>query len=175
MRTTQLACLLALLLTGVAAQAQIYKSVDEQGNVTYSDTPPEGQSSEEVELNQTNTTPPTVVTRPAPVANKTNKPAAAETPSVTINSPANETTIPMGGGIFDVSASASPALKSGQALQLQIDGAPWGDPQPSGNWHLENVFRGQHDLTVQLLDSDGNVLGTSDPVRVYVMRPSLKN
>ncbi len=166
-----LAASAALFTTG--AQAQIYKSVDGQGRVTYSDTPPADSNSEAVELQPTNTTPSTPVpTRSAPVAEATQP--AASAPVVTITAPGDESTIPMGGGIFDVAASVTPALTAGQMLQLDIDGEPWGEPQDSGNWHLENVFRGAHDLTVTLLDATGEAVTQSESVRVYVLRPSIQ-
>ena len=53
-----------------------------------------------------------------------------------------------------------------------MDGTPWGDPQTSNSWALTNVFRGAHDLTVAVTDTKGKKLANSDPVRVYVFRPS---
>ena len=52
-------------------------------------------------------------------------------------------------------------------------GYPQGSPQTTATWKLENVLRGPHDLVVQRLDSSGKVLATSDPVRVYVLRPGI--
>ena len=59
------ALLLSLLLISLAATAQIYKTTDEQGNVVFTDQPPEGVEREEVELQRTNTAPPPPE-RPAP-------------------------------------------------------------------------------------------------------------
>ena len=168
-----LAALLCGALLATPALAQIYKTTDADGNVVFTDQPPAGNaSSESVELSPTNTTPP-----PPTIAPREAAPAPREiktTPiTVSISSPANETTIPMGGGIFDVVAAPSPGLSSGQTLQLLMDGAPQGPPQASNIWKLENVFRGPHDLVVQLLASSGQVLASSEPVRVYVLRPGI--
>lgn len=163
--------LLLLLLLPWAAEAQtIYKSTDAQGNVVYTDKPPaEGMTSEEVELKRLNTAPAPEV-QPA-------RPAAADTeaesqPSVSIVAPADQAVIPMGAvGNFNVQASVTPPLGSGERLQLRVDGTASGDPQAGTSWSLRNVFRGGHDLSIERLDADGEVIAESDSVHVQVMRP----
>jgi hypothetical protein len=164
--------LCALLLATSLAHSQIYRTTDKHGNVVFTDTPPaDGAASEKVELKPTNTAPPPVaVPRPEPAAPEEE---ASTPPQATITNPDNETTIAMGPGNFSVSASVQPALSGGQRLQLNMDGAPYGESQTNASWALTNVFRGAHDLTVSVLDEDGQVLTTSDPVRVYVLRPSV--
>jgi len=165
--------LLCGALFAVPALAQIYKTTDADGNVVFTDQPPAGGSSAEtVELPQTNTTPPPPVVAPV----ERTAPAQPQEPApikVSINSPADETTIPMGGGIFEVVAAPSPGLESGQRLQLFMDDEPQGPPQTSNRWKLENVLRGPHDLMVRILGSGGNVLASSESVRVYVLRPGI--
>ena len=167
--------LLALLLVPLASVAQIYRTTDKQGNVVFTDKPPAGASSTEpVELQQTNTTPPPPQ-RPAP----TPKPESAEEGpdavpfNVGIVIPADETSIPMGPGNFSVTAKVDPAPSGNQMLQLYIDGIPWSDPQQGLSWALTNVFRGEHNLTVAVLDSEGKHLASSPPIRVFVHRPSV--
>lgn len=164
--------ILALLLLPVAGGAQIYKTTDDQGNVSYSDTPPAGAPSERVDLPPVNTAPPPPDLPQPPPEPAPEEPAVPDY-DLTITSPANETTIPMGPGNFSVSASVRPALAQDRLLQLYVDGKPWGDPQPGNNWALANVFRGAHDLTVAVVDSEGEQLASSEPVRVYVLRPSV--
>lgn len=164
--------LLTLLLLPLTSGAQIYKTTDAQGNVTYSDKPQNGTSTEEVQLPQVNTTPPPP-DRPEPLSPPAPEEPAATDYKLAITSPPNETTIPMGPGNFSVSATVSPSLTEGRLLQLYLDGSPWGDPQVSDTWSLTNVFRGAHDLTVGVIDSEDTQLASSEPVRVYVLRPSL--
>lgn len=164
-----------LLAIPLATTAQIYKTTDENGNVVFTDQPPAGDNSgKRIELNPTNTAaPPPVITRSS-VEEEPNLPDPVSY-DIDITSPANETTIPMGPGNFSVTASINPAPGEGETLQLLVDGAPRGEPQPSSSWALTNVFRGAHDLTVSLLDAKGATLATSSPLRVYVMRPSINN
>jgi len=115
---TLTAITLALLAT--VSYAQIYKQVDEDGNVTFTDQPPaDGQP---VELGTTNTAPPPVNAYPRRAA--PSEKAAKSTYTATITSPANETIIPNGPGNFSVSATVSPALQGDHRLQLLIDGTP---------------------------------------------------
>lgn len=165
---------MALILAAGSASAQIYKSTDADGNVVFTDTPPANTSSEQIELQRTNTTPPPPDLPRVETAADNDQPAAPGAPQATITSPASETTIPMGGGNFSVSASVTPPLNRGQALRLTIDGEPEGTPQATGFWDLTNVFRGAHDLVVEVVNAEGDVLSSSDPVRVYVMRPSVR-
>jgi hypothetical protein len=170
MRTLLLAILLLLPQLG---SAQIYKSTDAEGNTSYSDTPPASGPSEQVELRETNSTPAPEMVAPAAA----NTIATEETDedadySVSISTPANETTIPMGPGNFSITATVEPALGQGDLLQLHMDGSPSGNPQSSNNWTLTNVFRGAHDLKVVVVSDKNDPLAESEPVRVYVLRPS---
>ncbi|PLW84275.1 hypothetical protein CWI75_02745 [Kineobactrum sediminis] len=166
---TRIPLFLLLLILPALAQAQIYKSVDEQGNVSYSDQPPEdGKQAEKLELPPTNTAP-ALETRPRQPGEQPEEPAPE--PTVTIVTPENDTVIPMGPGNFSVQASVTPALRSGEQLQLSIDGKPYGETQTTTRWSLTGMFRGGYDLEVVRLDADGDVVARSDTVRVYVMRP----
>jgi len=152
-----------------AAAAQVYREVDEEGNVTFTDRP-QGES-EAVEIGPTNTAPPP----PAnvfPDAPEEPANAAGGSYEVAITNPAHETIIPRGPGNFSVSASVSPGLQTGHKLQLLMDGSPRQEPQTGSTWNLTNVFRGEHNLTVAVIDSKGKQLSESEAVTVFVFRPS---
>jgi hypothetical protein len=177
-RLLLLAVLLGPLLGATEASAaetasgKIYRTTDAQGNVLWTDTPPaNAAAAERVELQQTNTAPPPP-SRPA-VAAPSDNDADAVSHSVSIASPPDETSLPMGPGNFSVTAQVKPSLGPDESLQLYLDDMPWGGPQQAASWDLTNVFRGAHDLTVAVLDGDGQQLTKSEPVRVYVHRPSI--
>jgi len=166
--------LLALLLTSLCVTADsIYRTTDEKGNVVFTDAPPaDGSRVEPVSIQRTNTAvPPPQLPSSDQTGGKKSEPEAPAY-TVTITQPANETSFPMGPGNFSVSVSIYPALKKYEGLQLFMNGEPRGDPQASGFWDLTNVFRGQHDITVGVINADGETLAVSEPVRVYVHRPS---
>ncbi len=165
--------LLVLLLLSLDSLAQaVYRTTDAQGNVVFTDRPPANATpAERVEIRPTNTAPPPQ-TRPAPESTP-NVESEVVPYTVAITEPANETSFPMGPGNFSVGARVSPALSQADRLQLFLDGAPWGDPQQTSTWSLTNVFRGQHDLTVGIIDNAGKTVTLSEPVRVFVHRPSV--
>jgi hypothetical protein len=164
---------IACIVSGPALAQKIYRSVDESGNVVFSDQPPApGQEGEQVELRELNTAPPPEPRpRAAPVERK---PEPAPSPSVTITSPENETTIAMGPGNFSVSGRAEPPLGPGERLQLFMDGEAVGPPQAGAGWGLQGVLRGPHDLVIRRLNNSGKVIAESESVRVYVLRPSVR-
>lgn len=163
---------LTMVLSGQAL-GQIYRTKDANGNVVFTDTPPPGGAAEQVQLQRTNSAEPVAV--PPPASPEPEQPARDMAPVqvVKITSPANDETIPMGGGNFSVTARMEPPLEKGQSLQLSLDGEPTGKLQQSGFWDLSNVDRGTHTLTVTIVDSSGQVIASSAPVTVHVMRPGL--
>lgn len=174
-RKLALAGIVIAALLSQSAAAQIYKYKDADGNVVFSDKRPAGDHNEpveEVKLGTTNSaqTPPTI-----PSSEPLRKPAKPEAVvyETVITSPADNTTIPMGPGNFAVTTLISPSLGANEFLQLTIDGAPVGNPQRSNSWQLSNVFRGEHNMIVQRISSS-NVVDSSVPVTVYVLRPSIR-
>ncbi len=166
---------IALFLFPVLVSAQIYKTIDKNGNVVYTDQAPKsGTAHETVTLKQTNTAPPPPeVVRPAPEADLESESTTNYT--VEISAPENEATIPNGPGNFPLVVSLEPTLSEGESLQLYVDGVATGEPQRALVWQLANVFRGAHDLTVSVLNADNSPVATSTPVKVYVFRPSINN
>jgi hypothetical protein len=166
--------LLMLTLASLAqGQTRIYKVVDAKGNITFTDKPPMSsqENASSVELNQIN------ISAPPPERARNNAVGTSNSEAgvdydITITSPPDSTTIPMGPGNFSLSASVSPALENGDKLQLLLNGEPYGKTQITSNWGLTNVLRGAHDLSVQAVSTSGKVLSQSRPVRVYVLRPS---
>lgn len=166
--------LLAILLASFSSTADsIYRTTDADGNIVFTDAPTAtSRPAEPVAVQRTNTAQPIQIT-PLPEANSPGaEEKALQAYSVAITSPADETSFPMGPGNFSVTVSVSPALKKYEGLQLFLNGVPWGTPQRDTLWDLINVFRGQQDLTVAVVNNAGETLAMSPPVRVFVHRPS---
>lgn len=170
-------CLLLTASLAVQAQNSVYKTVDKDGNVVFTDAPPASAGkAEKVDIQRVNTTP--AVTKPeikesAAVQAADPNLAPAEQ-DVQITTPANNETIPMGPGNFSVGVKVKPRLTLEQSLQLFMDGVPYGDPQRNAFWEMLGVFRGEHTLTVGIMDSKGEISSMSDPVTVFVLRPSIR-
>ena len=156
-----------------AAAQPVYKVTDEDGNVTFTDTPPLDSEAvvEEHSLHAPNSAQP-VVSSPASI-----EPVVSETSpqfETKIVSPADNATIPMGPGNFSVQVSLSPRLEAGENLLLLMDGKPVGTPQRIPNWQLSNVYRGEHRLQVLRIDDEGAELDASNINTVFVMRPIVR-
>ena len=123
----------ALLLAAAApaVATEIYKHIDADGSVTYSDQPPApGETAEKIPLRELNTTPairPSAST--ATDRDSETQPQGQRDFSISIASPADETTIAMGPGDVTVTAQATPPLGSREQLQLFLDNEPHGEPQ----------------------------------------------
>lgn len=171
-----------LLIAGLSlyaqiSLAQIYK-VDGDEGVVFTDRPESVDSNstqkvEQVELSETNTVAPVTPRPPAVVSTKTTREEKPKALTVTITSPANEATIAMGPGNFSVSAAVEPALRRGELLMLTMDGQAIGAAQRSASWFVEGALRGAHDLVVIRTTSRGKTVASSEPVRVFVLRPSI--
>ncbi len=157
------------------ATAEVYKIVDEQGNTTYTDAPPaKNQAHEKVELKPINRQPPVEVQNRSRSSNAT----AAEEPvnfQVTLIAPAEGTQVPPGQRNLTVAAQVQPAMSDGHSLQFIMNGEPLNQPGSSTSWTIEEIYRGEHRISAQVLDPDGRVVATSAPVTVYVHRPTIRN
>ena len=166
-----------LSFTTHASAAQVYKVTDDENGVVFTDRPENvsGSSSvERVEIREPNTTtPPPAVSTARPSARETTSEAPPE-PKVTITSPSDESTIAMGPGNFSVSVQVSPPLSGNEELVLMMDGQAMGAAQAGTSWLVEGALRGPHDLVVQRRSTSGRSIAVSEPVRVYVLRPSVR-
>jgi hypothetical protein len=157
---------LCLCLASVA-QAQIYKTTDENGKVIYTDTP--SDKAETVDLRETNVAPSSKpISLPAPGA----KPdARAEPPyRLFINSPAPETHLNPGDRNLNVSFEASRALAPGLRYQVLSNGEPVGASSTTTSISIPEISRGEHQIHVIVYDQNQRVLAESAPVTVYVHR-----
>ena len=164
---------LALWLVSLTASAQIYKSVDENGVVTFSDVPPaasSGKTSTVVKPDVTNSMQGLSPTIASPEAVMIDESTAR---SFSIASPLNNATIPMGAGIFDVTAELGVPLAEDELLALYLDDEPVDSPQVNAVWTLTYVIRGPHRLQVHRLSRTGETISQSEKVTVLVLRPSV--
>jgi hypothetical protein len=157
--------LTVLISLPLLAQAQVYKQVDEQGNVTFTDAP--AGDAQPVDIPPANTAEPVDARdRPAAPSEKT-----TAYQSLTITSPKNNGIIPNGPGNFSVQLALSPALQPGHQSQLLLDGKIYSSGTQN-HFTLTNISRGNHSLQAQVVDEDGKVLIASTPISVQVYRPS---
>lgn len=171
--------LLSMACLAFPAMAQVYKTTDEDGNVTYTDESSSG--AEKVRVKS-----PTTVTLPKPEdvqrmisENERRENAEEEEQSqpydrVSINAPADEEAFHSGSGDVEFRVSSSPGLRQDHRYQLDLDGAPVGEGR-DGRFMVRNMDRGTHNASVHVVDPSGRRIQTGDQIRFTVHRPSVLN
>lgn len=179
--TTAACILLSLLIAGPSLAAErIYKQIDENGNVVFTDVPPRpGEAAETVEVE---------VTAPnsfeTPQAQRFDSgawivdPADGEEPvegfsyvSSRITSPADDESLRENAGNVTVAAEIIPSLRAGHQLRLVIDAATQ-QLTRTPHFQLTNVDRGTHIARVDVVDAAGNVLFNGQSSTFHLQRVS---
>ena len=166
----QLMVVFLSLLTCVA-NAQVYKWTDSQGVVHFSDTPHFGAETLDNIQTQNYSTPPPVQST-LPVINKElNANTQKLYTKLAIIQPEDQATIRNNQGYALVTVEVQPKLFSGNKLQVVFDGKPQGAPQETLIFQLNGIYRGSHNVAVQIVDAAGEVIKTSPKVVFFMQRP----
>ncbi|MDY6978303.1 MAG: DUF4124 domain-containing protein [Pseudomonadota bacterium] len=163
-------CMIALLLLSLPAVAadKVYKKVNPDGSVEYSDQPMEG--SEELSVEQA----PATRFEKSPDINYQPPQRQREDASryeVTITSPGNDESIRDNAGNVTLQGNVQPGLQGGHQLRWTLDGEPL--EQTGATVSLTNVDRGTHTVRLEVVGRDATVLGASEPVTFHLLRRSI--
>ena len=169
MKKFYIALWMVIAINSVHAQTnQIYKWTDANGSVHFSDKSSPG--AEEIVL-------PNVQTYSSPqLTDQTKKSDSipdeeATNYKISIAQPEDQATIRNPQGEISILVDLKPKLRDGDKVQMIFDDSLLGEPQASTVFALRDIKRGSHTLRVQLLDSKGMVLKTSDLTTIYMMPP----
>ncbi len=172
-RTVGLAAAASALLWGLAfpAQAQIYRWVDANGTVHFSDEARPGAQPIEV-------APISTISLPQSNPETLDIPDEAEEEPeefryrrVEISYPEPDSAFHSGNGTFTVTTNIEPPLRPSHELRLIFNGQVYAQSH-AGHFLMENIDRGTHQLLLQVVDN-GTVIQNSPPVTFTVHRPSL--
>ncbi|MFZ2315060.1 MAG: DUF4124 domain-containing protein [Gammaproteobacteria bacterium] len=158
--------------------ADIYMQKDSNGNTTYSDMPLNNAT--RIDLSNTSSHSPNFQSSPQILpdvknseANKTNAtPSDTTTNEYTefaINSPKDQESI-QNQAALSVNITLKPTLKSGDTIQLLLDGKLAGNPSASTNLQLDHVDRGQHELSAIIVNTNQQVVKKSNSVNFFFHR-----
>lgn len=160
-----------LLLAPLTLVAEIYKSVDSDGNVIYTDI-----SSPEAELIPEPTPNTVQMPKPAPPAEKKGK-SDKDTvyTSLQIVSPAVDETIHSNPGILSISLALTPELniKAGDNVNILIDGQVLIKNSASLSAQIPDINRGSHRIQAVVANKEGATLIKSTEVQVFMQRQSV--
>ena len=164
--------LMSVACAAVAFSATVYRWVDENGVVHYSDQPHENAEKVTVSAPQTYSAP-----RVPNVPGSSSQPKKSATAAYTcsITQPANEDTFPNVTTVITTAQSNPPPVQ-GDKLVLMFDGLTVSNFPPGGGaFQLTNLDRGTHTLQAQVQDSSGKVVCQSPSVSFTVLQPSVLN
>jgi hypothetical protein len=174
---------LALALMAVAvspAQAKIYKTIDKDGNVVYTDVAPtqrEGEGELQVEeLNTYRSPEPAVLptVRLSPEAPPLEAEEVVTYTALELSSPTADQAIRANNGNISLSANVLPALQDDHALRFFLDGVPVATVNGL-TAALTAVDRGTHSARVAIVDRAGATIRESAAVEFHVLRYSIQN
>ena len=152
--------------------AAVYKQVDEQGNISYSDVP---QKKDDQPISMPE--PMTFTSKPAPKSSgdgegnqkRKSDQQSEKYDSVAINSPNNDETIRSNNGDVTVQISSTPGLQNNHLFVLFMDGNKVQESAAT-SVQLTNLERGTHTLTAEIQDDQSNTLASSPPVSFHLQR-----
>ena len=165
--------LIFLLFTSTYTSAEIYKTRNPDGSITYTDI----ESSDSTVI-----TPPKLIStpgfkpKPAPAKKADedkNKPLPYRLFSIT--TPANQSVINNNNGQITVNLTIKPALQTHfkHSITLLLDGKPTQTGLKSLTAKLNNIDRGSHTLSAQIIGQYKKILKTSTPVTFHMKRHSI--
>jgi hypothetical protein len=168
--------LLAVLFAGTV-MAQAYRWVDADGVVHFSDRPQPG--AQEIELPEPNTvsvrrTDPRGRATPPDNSDAPDEPASQQAfaySTLAIRSPKAEETLWNIEGVLNVSLDLQPGLQPDHQVRVFFDGKS--QTVNGTSFQLQEVWRGEHSLQVEVLDASGKMLIRSRSNRFYVQQNTI--
>ena len=174
METRPILALLGLL-AATAVCADVWRWVDEDGVVHFSDTPVEG--AEQIDVSESRRTTGARVYTPPPSPGgqaqqqQQPEPEAFRYASFEIVSPGAEETLWNIEGTLSVSLALSPPLQTGHQVRVYFDGTP--RMVNSTSFTIDEVWRGVHNIQAEVLDATGRLMIRTQPNRFYVQQNSV--
>jgi hypothetical protein len=151
------------LLVPVLVAAQVYKWVDADGKVHYSDRPITGAEPLPVPLKKV---PQPQATPAAPIPASPGPYAQFE-----VLTPEPNATLRDAEGNLTVGLVLEPPLMAGHRLQLLLDGGPVTGEAPGTQLLIKGLPFGSHDIQAQILGAGGALIATSSTIRFHLRKP----
>ncbi len=173
----------AITLLGLAADvshAQVYKHVQDDGTIVYSDQKPtEDAEPIDAELPTITVVEPLVsVDAPAPEADAeeaANEALERYYRKLKISSPTPDQTIWNTGYVLTARVTNDELpLQSGHQLRFMLDGVTQSEGREM-SLQLSEVYRGEHEIQVMVVDADGEVVAKTEPVTFHMKQRSIRN
>ncbi|ACV27698.1 DUF4124 domain-containing protein [Kangiella koreensis] len=155
----------------------LYKKVDKDGKVTYTDKP--GDDAEAITVH----TDRNVVSTPrmnsgspqqSTDSEEENEGAAYEV--FAIDSPADDQGVRANDGSLTIVVGISPQIQPNHSIRMHMDGMQVGQDQKIPYFNLANIDRGTHELVAMVInDETQEIVQTSKSVTFHLLRTSILN
>lgn len=165
--------LAALVLASPAVGQNIYKTVDENGNTVFTDQKP-SEDAQPITLRELTVVDPVDLGNEQAVsgtADESEGGASAPEFGLRIVTPTADETIWNTAYVLTVQVQTDRELPAGARLAYLVDGEVRSTTRAL-NVEIDEVFRGEHTLRVELRASDGRVLGSAGPVTFFMRQHS---
>jgi hypothetical protein len=174
MRTLRTVTLISSALLSLAAAGAfagtVYKWVDENGVVHYSDQPHPNAQTIDIKSAQTYSAPSAPAQAPAQRQQSETGPAYSV---CELYRPENDEVF-LNTDTVTAKLRVDPALRPGDRVTVVLDGKRQHDQSPAGTEFTLKVERGSHSLTAVVEDPDGKTMCTTGAVTFHVRQPSVK-
>ncbi len=166
---------LLCLLHVLALQAgTIYKKVNKNGSVEYSDKPfPGAKKIILKDINSQTTLPQYTPPKSTTGDSKKRDKQRDKNANISITSPVHGDTIRNNEGNFTVLVQKQGKKAKRYKTQILINGTPQGEPTQASVIKLKNIDRGELKIKAQLISSSGKILATTKETVVYLHRVSI--
>jgi len=165
--------LMSLACSVALAATVIYKWVDENGVVHYSDQPHPNAQKLEVEGVQTYSSKSAAVRAPAAGESETAAQGAPAYRGCAIAQPLDQQNLQNAESVF-IRVQTDPVVRHGDQIFISLDGNALNGGQATGmSYNVTPIDRGAHTVQAQVKDRDGQTLCQTPPVTFYVHQPSL--
>jgi hypothetical protein len=159
--------LLILLLSQPLMARDVYKWVNEDGEVVYSETYKPGAESIRVSDKKKKTS-----LQLDNLDKESEAAASGEYVDFAIVQPGNDETIRTAEGSVSVGLSISPPLGSEHIIHLHVDGNKLDSDIKTTQLVLQQLSRGTHTLKAVIVDAEGNTVKETDSITFHLRQPA---
>lgn len=176
MAVVAIIALIALVSFEPVFAQDVYKTVDENGNTVYTDQKP-SDDAVPVKLKELTVVDPVDLGNEQVVAGEVEaegEPDPLPDFGLRIVSPTNEETIWNTAYVLSVQVATDHELPPEMRLVYLVDGEARSTTQ-STSVDLDEIFRGEHQLSVELRTSEGRTIDTAGPVTFFMRQHSIQH
>ncbi|MBN1240678.1 MAG: DUF4124 domain-containing protein [Gammaproteobacteria bacterium] len=166
---------LLVLVSCAASAVPVWRWVDENGTIHYSDRPVPGAERIELDGAQSFPSGARLPPRPTPSGRQQEGDQSRRYSSLDVISPAEQETLWNIGATLEVQVALDPPLQRGHRLDVYLDGQLQNVDATSARFTVPEVYRGMHRLRAIVEDANGRELVGSGTVTFMVQQTSIQN